>query len=428
MIVSILFAAIGLIILLGFVGSYFFKRTMVPDILWLLMLGVMLGPMFNVVDPNLLVNITPFLSAAAIMIILFQGGIQTNIYTLIKQSSKSLLLASLSIGLSMIACAAFGSYVLGWPVMNGLLLGAILGGSSSPIIISLTNRLPMKDDIKALLNIESTLTDAFCIIIAIVIVELMVLGNYSAIDAATSLVSTFSIGATIGFLGGIIWIGGLSRLRGKEFEYMLVLSILLLLYAFVESINGSGAIAAFVFGVVLANSKDMSRMLRLKKRTQMHTEVGRFHNEISFLVRTFFFLYLGMIVTFNSMFIIYAGIALAAVLLVMRFVAVYISTAGMDFSRKEKNVMGVLMPRGLAAAVLTQVPVIYGIAYASMYTDIVVNVILMSILFTIIGIAIMKRTLNDIKPKRRTNNNKNSKNSKKKSSKKSKQKIKKSKR
>ena len=112
----------------------------------------------------------------------------------------------------------------------------------------------------------------------------------------------------------------------------------------------------------------------------------------------------------------------------MRFVAVYISTAGMDFSRKEKNVMGVLMPRGLAAAVLTQVPVIYGIAYASMYTDIVVNVILMSILFTVIGIAMMKRTLNDIKPKRRANNNKNSKNSKKESSKKSKQKIKKSKR
>ena len=52
MIVPILFAAIGLIILLGFVGSYFFKRTMVPDIIWLLMLGVMLGPMFNVVDSS----------------------------------------------------------------------------------------------------------------------------------------------------------------------------------------------------------------------------------------------------------------------------------------------------------------------------------------------------------------------------------------
>jgi len=193
-----------------------------------------------------------------------------------------------------------------------------------------------------------------------------------------------------------------------------------LLYAFVESINGSGAIAAFIFGVVLANSEDMSRMMRLKERTHMRTEVGRFHNEISFLVRTFFFLYLGMIVTFNSMFIIYAGISLAAVLLAMRFAAVFISTAGMDFSRKEKSVMGVMMPRGLAAAVLTQVPVIYGIAYASMYTDIVVNVILMSILFTIIGIAVMKQTLNDIKPKRRRNNKNKKKNSKKKSIKKKK--------
>ncbi len=86
MLVSIVFAAVGLIMILGLVGSYFFKKTMIPDIIWLLALGVLLGPVFNVVDASLFMEFTPFFAAVAIMIILFQGGIQTNIYTLIMQS------------------------------------------------------------------------------------------------------------------------------------------------------------------------------------------------------------------------------------------------------------------------------------------------------------------------------------------------------
>ncbi len=402
MLVPIVFAAVGLIIILGYVGSYFFKKTMIPDIIWLLVLGVLLGPAFNVVDATMFAALTPFFAALAIMIILFQGGLQTNIYTLIKQSPRSILLAGLGIAFSMIACAAFAFYVLGWPLMNGLLLGAILGGSSSPIIISITQRLPVDENIRTLLNIESTLTDAFCIIVAIVVVELMVFGNYSLAEAGNSLMGSFSIGATMGFIVGMVWIAGLSRLRRREFEYMLVLAVLLLLYAFVESVNGSGAIAAFVFGVVLANSREISNMIKLKKEAIMHAEVGRFHNEVSFLIRTFFFVYLGLIVTFGNLYVIFLGLALTIILMAMRFLTVFTSTIGMDFQTDSKgsvkSLMSVLMPRGLAAAVLTQVPIMYGIAYAKTYADIVVAVIFMSIIFTSLGVTVMRKRINSIKP------------------------------
>lgn len=404
MLVSIVFAAVGLIMLLGLVGNYFFKRTMIPDIIWLLVLGVMLGPVLHIVDASIFASLTPFFAAVAIMIILFQGGIQTNIYTLIKQSPRSILLATLGIIFSMAASGAFAFYILGWPLMNGLLLGAILGGSSSPIIISITQRLPIDESIKTLLNIESTLTDAFCIIVALVLVEVMVLGNYSLVEIGNSLIGSFSIGATLGFLVGMGWIGGLSKLRSREFEYLLVLAVLLLLYAFVESIGGSGAIAAFVFGVVLANSKEISNMFKFKKEAIMRAEVGRFHNEVSFLVRTFFFVYLGLLVTFGSLNIIFIGIALTIVLMAMRFLSVYISTAGMQFAfpidakGNVKNLMGVLMPRGLAAAVLTQIPALYGITYAETYADIVVVAIFMSIVFTTVGVAAMRHRINSIKP------------------------------
>ena len=391
--VSILFASVGLVILLGFVGSYFFKKTMVPDILWLLALGVIIGPMFNLVDSEFFISYSPFIASIAIMIILFQGGIHTNLYSLIRQSSKSLLLAVLGILFSMASCALFMHYLLGWEILNGLLLGAILGGSSSPIIISLTKRLPLGEDIKTMMNVESTLTDAFCIIAALVVVDIMVMGSYSSLDIAKNIVGTFSIGAVMGFIVGVIWISGLSRIRGKEFEYMLIIAILLLLYSFVESISGSGAIASFLFGVVLANSKEISGMLRIKK-SNMHSEIGHFHNEVSFLVKTFFFLYMGIIVTFNSPYVILISVLLTFMLLISRMLTVQIATYGSHVLPEEKHMMSALMPRGLAAAVLTQVPIIYGLANHDIYTDIVVNVIFMSILVTSVSVVLMKKRMN----------------------------------
>jgi cell volume regulation protein A len=401
MLVPIVFAAVGFVILLGFVGSYFFRKTMVPDILWLLILGMILGPVFNVVDPAIFADFTPFFVAIAIMIILFQGGIHTNIYTLIRQSPRSTLLAVLGILFSMVVCGVFAFYMLEWPLMNGLLLGAILGGSSSPIVISITQRLPIGDNIKTLLNIESTLTDAFCIIVSLVLIEIMAFGAYSATDIASSLIGSFSIGATMGMVVGMVWIAGLSKLRRHEFEYILILGILLLLYAFVESINGSGAIAAFVFGVVIANSREISSMIKMKKETIMHSEVTRFHNEVSFLVRTFFFVYLGLIVTFASLNIILISLALTSILMIVRFASVHISTAGMGFPNNTNNtkaLMGLLMPRGLAAAVLTQVPLMYAIPHAESYPGIVVGVVFMSILFTSVAIMLMKNRIASIKP------------------------------
>lgn len=403
MIVSIVFAAVGLVILLGFVGSYFFRKTMVPDILWLLILGMMLGPMFNVIDPAMFSDFTPFFVSLSIMIILFQGGLQTNIYTLIKQSPRSILLMLLGIGFSMVTCSALAFYLLDWPILNGLLLGAILGGSSSPIVISITQRLPIGDNIKTLLNIESTLSDAFCIIISLVLIEIMTFGTFSASGVTSSLVGSFSIGATIGLVTGMIWVAGLSKLRRSEFEYMFILGILLILYAFVETINGSGAIAAFVFGVVIANSKEISNMIKMKKEAIVHSDIGRFHNEVSFLIRTFFFVYLGLIVTFTSLDIVLISLAFTSILMVMRFVAVHISTIKIDIPEKIKNntktVMGLLMPRGLAAAVMAQIPIMYGISHAEDYPSIVVGVIFMSILFTSAAIVLMKRRIRSIASK-----------------------------
>jgi cell volume regulation protein A len=393
MIVLITFAAIALVILLGFAGNFFFQKTMVPDIIWLVLLGIFLGPVFNVIDPTIFSAAIPFFTAIAIMIILFEGGLNTNIFTLIRESPRSILLATTTILLTMGATGLFMTYVLEWPLINGILLGAILGGSSSPIIISITSKIKGDEEVKTLLNIESTLTDALCIILAIVVAEIIAYGTYVPTDIANRILGSFSIGAALGFVTGVVAILLLSTFKRKPFGYMLTLALLLLLYSFTESVGGSGAIASLIFGVVIANPINISNMLKIRRKIIIDKNVRRFHREVAFLIRTFFFVYLGVLLTVGSASILMLGIVLTFVLLGVRFLTVYASTIKMGIFTAEKMLMGVLIPRGLAAAVLTQIPLTYGIVHASTYTDLIIIVIIASIVVTTVGVASLRRGL-----------------------------------
>lgn len=393
--ITILFGA-GLIILLGFIGNYIFQKTMIPDILWLLILGLFLGPILHLINPSPLIEFSPYFASIAILIILFEGGLHTNLDVLIKESPISIVLAVFGLLVSMFFVSILMYAFFNWHVLNGLLLGSIIGGTSSPIVISLTQRLSIREKIKVWLNLESTITDALCIVLAIVIAIFISQGSYSLSQAANNILGSFSIGATLGLVVGILSLRIISRLKRKPFEYMLTLAILLVLYSITQWVGGSGAIAALIFGVVLANGKRISKIFRFDKALVIDKEVERFHSEVSFLIRTFFFVYLGVIATFSNYYIILLGICITFLLYFARIASIYLSTIRLDVNKMEKDVMKFMMPRGLAAAVLSQLPLAYNIPNAQIYSDITLTVIIFSIILSSFGIISMKSKLEKI--------------------------------
>ena len=77
------FTGIALVIVIGFLGSLMFERTKIPDLLILILLGFMFGPVarqsgIEFIPENLLVEIGPFFASMALMIILFDGGLNLN--------------------------------------------------------------------------------------------------------------------------------------------------------------------------------------------------------------------------------------------------------------------------------------------------------------------------------------------------------------
>jgi len=357
---------LGAILVLGFIGNYIFNKTQIPSIIWLLIFGLFVGVVFNVqqINDQILIQISSLFGAIAIVIILFDGGINTDLYQLFKGAPRGLLVTIIGFCLSLIATMLIvvGLSIfqilpipLDQSIIVGLILGAIVGGTSSPIVIPLASRLKnLQDKTKMALSIESIITDPLCIIVVLAAVLMLNTPNANLGDGIKSLVSTFSVGAVVGFIIGLLWLPIMHKVQKQQFSYILTLAVVFLIYSVTESWwGGAGALSCLTFGLVLGNGKKILKMINYQGRSyEMDNETKQFHSLTSFVIRTFFFVYLGMMVSFQRIEFILIGIVVLFALLALRYVAVLISTYKGGFEKDDKQTMTVLMPRGLAAAIL----------------------------------------------------------------------------
>ncbi|NWG09317.1 MAG: cation:proton antiporter [Nitrososphaerales archaeon] len=386
------FILVGTIVIIGFLGSYFFKRTGIPDILILISLGALFGPVLNLVERESLVGVAPIFAALAIAIILFDGGLNLNLHMVIRESPRATILAFLGFFFSMIITAVFTFFVLGWGILQGLLLGAIIGGSSSAIVIPLANKINVSQKVSTLLSLESTFTDALCIVFVIAYLQFFTAspGESGFAIIARGIVSGFSIGIVIGFASGVLWLKVLSSFTDEPYEDILTLCIALLLYGLSEGAGGNGAITALIFGLVLGNGVKVSDSLYISHPIEASRIMKRFQSEISFIIRTFFFTYLGVILYFYDLRLILIGVFLSFILLLVRYGAVLLSTIKSPIIDIDKNMITVMLPRGLVNAVLFQLIVGYGVGGFEPFQDIVITVIISTVLICTFGAYLLK--------------------------------------
>jgi len=385
---------LGILFIIGFIGDYLFKKISFPNILVLLALGYVAGPVLNIVDPAWVAPASPVIASLALVIILFNGGLGLDFFQARASAPRAIALSLLGIGASTIAAAAFVYYFLDWELMNSLLLGAIVGGSSPTVVMPLIGRAKVRAEISSLLHIESALNGALVIVIALVILEVMTIGatEHVAPAIAKAIGVRFLLGVGIGGAAGFAWLWVLAFIEGEIYDDILTLAVLFLLYLAVESLQGSGAIFALIFGLVLGNGMDFARFLRTKRTIEIHNTMMKFHSQISFIVKTFFFAYLGLMITFDEPNVILPSIILSLMLLVVRCMVVPLISIRKRSSLADKGILATMLPRGLCAAVVAEVAASSGIAHARLYPDIVIVVIVTTVIIAAVGIPLFART------------------------------------
>ncbi len=384
----ILLLAASVVIILGVLGEAFFKKTGIPDILFLMILGIIIGPVLGIIQPEAVLEIVPYFAAVALIIIMFDGGLNLHIGKVLKTAHFAIILVIVGFAISVGIVAGLAHYGLGWEWIDSILLGSIVGGSSSIIVFGLVQKIRVSDDAKSMLSFESALTDIFAVIIAFVLFEAALSGEFSLDLLGVTIGKAVLVGLVLGFGVGIPWMFVISRLKNAQHSYMLTIGMVFLLFFLATSFGESGALTALVFGLMLGKKTYFSRLLKVKFPED--TIDNSLHNQVTFLVRAFFFVFVGLLASFAQLEYVIFGV-IAAIAIYIGRIIITKSVLVRGFSKLDKRVTSVMIPRGLAAAVLATFPLSMGLPNAEAYPQIIFFVIFTSVLITTIGLGGAKK-------------------------------------
>ena len=384
----VILLAAGVVIFLGVAGEAFFKKTGIPDVAFLMILGVIIGPVFGIIQPEAVIQVVPYFAALALIIIMFDGGLNLDIKHVVKTAHFSVTLAVLGFILSVVMISLAAHFALGWLWLESILLASIVGGSSSAIVFGLVRNIKISEETKSMLSFESALTDILATIVAFILFEAVLAGHFDIETLQETIGRAVVVGLVLGFGVGIPWMYISTKLGNAQHAYMLTLGILFVLFFLANSFGESGALTALVFGLMIGNKNHLSRILKFKlPKIEMDDPT---HNQLTFLVRSFFFVFVGLMASFGQIEYLIFGIL---VTIAVYFGRIFVGkiTLTKRFSLLDRAVTNSMIPRGLAAAVLATYPITMGLPNAEAYPQIIFFIILSSVIITTIGLGKSKK-------------------------------------
>ena len=388
---DIVIISLSLLFFLGHALSWFFVKTKIPDLLILIIIGVILGPtVLNVIHPaEDLGQAGSVLSVVTLIIILYEGGLHLSFKDLME---SSLMAFSLSL-LSFLTIAVLATVAL-WPVLSlwpAILIGVGIGSTSSAIVIPMVKPLSIHQQTKTVLSLESAFTDVLTIVIFLGLLEYLASENPAASQFFVSLSSTPVMSVFIGASAGIAW----AFLRKTTDVSRLPFSgeaCALLTYGILEFLSFNGALGVLALGFTLANINLLPPPLRkfLEDRP-VTTEEMSLLSSVTFLLRTFFFIYLGLLIQIESWMAVIWAIILTSFIFITRYMAVRTVFRPSASPRIDAITAAAMGPRGLACAVLATLPLQRGLPAGEWIQNLIFAVIPLSILMTSIFVSLAER-------------------------------------
>jgi cell volume regulation protein A len=397
--VSLFLLTIAGIFVVGTIGELIFRRTGIPDVVWLIAVGILLGPATGVVPRAMLETIAPFFAALTLVVVLFEGGTQLKLGEIQQAAPRAAALAFATFLLSAAAmtvvsmgAASVGLLPEGWSWWHGMLLGSILGGSSSVIVMPTMARGNVDGPTSNLIGLESAMTDVLCVVGASTLVGVLAGPDGSGVGpgAWTSLAKSFGLGLSVGLAGGALWFLVLRALGGSEHAYPLTLAALMVLYVVLNGLGGSAALGVLAFAVLVGNASSVASLFRIPRDVGLRRNVRGFHSQVVFMVKSFFFTFIGLMLS-PPWSLIFVGVVLGAVLFAARIPGVMLALWRSPLPRTSRHLAVFALPRGMAAGVLATLPHYAGVPATETLPVIVFATVFTTILIFTVGFGVLRR-------------------------------------
>ena len=363
------------LVLVGMLSSLVATRFGAPLLLVFLVVGMLAGedgPGGIVFEDY---RTTYLVGMIALSVILFDGGLRTRLSTFRGVLAPSLLLATVGVLVSAGVAGFAAWWALGLAPVEGLLLGAIIASTDAAAVFFLirTGGLRLPHRVGSTLEIESSTNDPISVFLVILLTEfLLAHGQMGAWEIVGEVLREGVVGAALGLAGGALLVAVLNRVAmpgGLHPLFVVTGAITIAGFTFV--VGGSGLLAVYVAGLVMAN-----------RPTRAYPSIVGFHDAVTWLCQIVMFLVLGLLVTPSTLWT-YAGqgIFVAVVLtFVARPLAVWLCLGPFGFTRREKLFVSWVGLRGAVSIFLAAIPQLAGLPGAQTYFNIAFFVVLVSLL------------------------------------------------
>lgn len=373
--VNTLIFASGVLILLGIGSSKFSARLGMPVLVLFLGVGMLAGSegIGGLAFENY--GLANGIASLALALILFDGGLQTPMSAVRAVWRPALSLATVGVVLTAVLTGVAAAWVLGVPMLHGMLLGAIVGSTDAAAVFSVLRYSGVKlpEHLSATLEVESASNDPMAIFLTIGLIEI-ILGTVDSAGALALLFTLqFGVGTVVG--GGVglaaAWVINRINLDTAGLYPVMVTAVGLLTFGLAAVLGGSGFLAVYIAGVVLGNSDLVFRR-----------GILLFNDASAWLGQIVLFVMLGLLISPARLISVAGeGLLIALVLiLVARPVAVALSTLPFRFRRREFVFVSWVGLKGAVPITLATFPLLAGVEGSERLFDAVFFVVLVSAL------------------------------------------------
>ncbi len=387
---------IGVLVFIAHFFTALFAKTKIPDVLSLTLLGILIGPVFHLVQPSDFGQVGRVISSIALLVILFESGITLDPDVFLQSIRPTLRLTLATFAVTIALVTAFGVYVMALQPLAAFMLGAILGGTSAAVVIALVKSMNVKEPSGTILVMESAIGDVLCVLLLLGLIEAHRAGHVEPIKIFGGILSSLTFAAIVGLVGGILWLLVLDTVRQFPHTIFTTLAAAFIVYGTADLLGFSGAIAVLAFGATLTNHEripiDKIAVFRGRTFATIEDKDKSFFMEVLFLLKTFFFLFLGVSIKLDD----FRSMALAAGLIgaiyLARFFLVKLTVGReKEIAVAELSLMSVMVPKGLVSAVLADLPIAAQVPGAEAMKDFTYYAVIVSVLLTAVLLPLLSR-------------------------------------
>jgi CPA1 family monovalent cation:H+ antiporter len=323
-----------------------------PSILFLLVVGLVIGPITGLFNPDEIFKqtLSPFISIS-VAIILFEGSLSLNYREIKPHLSAVGRLLTLGVFFTSASAAVAVHYLFGVSYQVAILFGVIISVSGPTTITPLLRSIRPTDNVRNILRWEGIIIDPIGALLAVLVFNYIFisLNGGDASDAYTILLGHIVIGVGIGI--GLGYAMGLllrNHLIPEYLQNVATLSLVVLTYAAANHFDeGSGLLGVTLMGITLANMRDVHI-----------DDIIDFKESLSILLISGVFIVLAARISFGSSSsdILWPAVILIILLqFIIRPLNILLCTFGTQLKWREKALLAWIAPRGIVAAAISAV-------------------------------------------------------------------------